>query len=133
MNHFLLFRMSMSCNNYSESQSCCTDDTLGVVITSDFDFSSGYSSHVSSTHRKNNEIGRFITSVMNSKYAACHKKGVEPGTIETAIHDLLTHLNKVRLLSCGLVSCRRVSCGRMHITRQAPCSALTHLPPPHDR
>ena len=35
--------MSMSCNNYSESQSCCTDDTLGVVITSDFDFSSGYS------------------------------------------------------------------------------------------
>jgi hypothetical protein len=91
------------------------------------------SSHVSSTHRKNNEIGRFITSVMNSKYAACHKKGVEPGTIETAIHDLLTHLNKVRLLSCGRVSCRRVSCGRMHITRQAPCSALTHLPPPHDR
>ena len=36
--------MSMSCNNYSESQSYCTDDTLGVVITSDFDFSSGYSS-----------------------------------------------------------------------------------------
>ena len=34
----------MLCNNYSESQSCCTNDTLGIVITSDFDFSSGYSS-----------------------------------------------------------------------------------------
>ena len=41
--------MSMSCNNYSESQSCFTDDTLGVVITSDFDFSNGYSSFLNAT------------------------------------------------------------------------------------
>jgi hypothetical protein len=53
------------------------------------------SSHVTFANRKNNEIGRNLGGIMNSKYIACSEDDADPGTLETAAYLLLNALNVV--------------------------------------
>ena len=66
----------MSCNNYSESQLCCTDNTLGIVITSDFHFSSGYSLFIDCgivlLHQMSTCSGLMALNNINFKFSKGH-------------------------------------------------------------